>query len=400
MKKKSERENLQAHSDQIIKLLFSASSNLVFILDESGIFVNVNNGALMLDYSKEELLGRHFLDFISFKNKAATSASFREILLSRNLHTFECIMISRTGREINFEINARSIISENKIVGMVGIAADVTKRKNYENTINELNYKLMEANRLLSIERSRSNQRKAILEELNNLRSEFISNISHELRTPLASIIGFSETIASDPQMPLETRNEFNEIILKEGKRLAKLINDILDLSKIESGEVELIKTEFDVISALNEVIDSYQKQITSKKLRLTLDIPPEEILINADREKISRVFSELLSNAIKFTNEHGRIAVVAQNLYREFEVIISDTGAGIPEKDLSYVFQKFFRVSRPGTEIPGTGLGLVFVKQIVDLHKGFVSVQSEINKGTSFIIKLPKNIKSNKSKG
>lgn len=102
--------------------------------------------------------------------------------------------------------------------------------------------RLLEANRLVSIEKQRSKRQKTILTELNRMKSEFVSNISHELRTPLASIIGFSETISSDPNMPTEMRNEFNEIILNEGKRLAKLINEMLDISRLEGGQIELFK--------------------------------------------------------------------------------------------------------------------------------------------------------------
>jgi signal transduction histidine kinase len=103
-------------------------------------------------------------------------------------------------------------------------------------------------------------------------------------------------------------------------------------------------------------------------------------------------VIARLVNNAIKFTNPKGRVKVIAKNLFKEMEIIISDTGIGIPEGDIPFIFQKFYRVSRPGTEIPGTGLGLVFVKQIIDLHKGFITVQSEVGKGTTFAIKLPKN--------
>jgi signal transduction histidine kinase len=142
----------------------------------------------------------------------------------------------------------------------------------------------------------------------------------------------------------------------------------------------------------LNEAIEAHVKSAQAKNITLSWELPEEEILIDADKERISQTIGRLLNNAIKFTNEKGRIKVIAKNLFNEIEIIISDTGIGIPETDLPYIFQKFYRVSRPGTEIPGTGLGLVFVKQIIDLHKGFITVQSEVGKGTTFAIKLPKN--------
>jgi two-component system phosphate regulon sensor histidine kinase PhoR len=143
----------------------------------------------------------------------------------------------------------------------------------------------------------------------------------------------------------------------------------------------------------LNELIEVFSKSAQAKGIILSSEIPEVEIFIDADKERISQTIGRLLSNAIKFTNESGRVKVIAKNLFKEIEIIISDTGIGIPEKDLPYIFQKFYRVNRPGTEIPGTGLGLVFVKQIVNLHRGFITVQSDAGKGTTFAIKLPKII-------
>ena len=117
----------------------------------------------------------------------------------------------------------------------------------------------------------------------------------------------------------------------------------------------------------LQEVLETHIRIAQAKEIKLTCELPEEEIFVVADKERISQMIGRLLNNAIKFTNEKGRIKVIAKNLFREVEIIITDTGIGIPEKDLQFIFQKFYRVNRPGTEIPGTGLGLVFVKQIVD---------------------------------
>lgn len=277
---------------------------------------------------------------------------------------------------------------------IVLIGKNITQIRAITDEIENLRMKLIEAYRLISIERQRANQRKSILEELNKMKNDFVSNISHELRTPLASIIGFSETIASDPDMPDELKKEFNNTILNEGKRLARLINDILDMSKFEGGDIDIVKIKFNVILMLHEVIETHVKIAQAKNINLSWELPEEEIFIVADKERISQIIGRLLNNAIKFTNGKGRIKVIAKNLFNEIEIIISDTGIGIPEKDLPYIFQKFYRVNRPGTEIPGTGLGLVFVKQIIDLHQGLITVQSEIGKGTTFAIKLPKNYK------
>jgi len=203
--------------------------------------------------------------------------------------------------------------------------------------------------------------------------------------------VGFAETINSDPDLPKEMMNEFTNIILSEGKRLAKLINDVLDFSKLESGEEELKIVNVDVNDLLNEIVDSLQPSIDGKKLSVTRSLPDEDLVIKADKDRMSKVIYNLLSNAIKFTNIGGRITVLAQDFGKEIEIAISDTGIGIPEKEIPKLFQKFSKVNRPGTQITGAGFGLTAVKQIVELHKGLIKVKSEINKGSTFIVRLPK---------
>jgi signal transduction histidine kinase len=235
-----------------------------------------------------------------------------------------------------------------------GIARNISAGKRVEEKIKELESLLIEAYRLISIERARWKQDKSVLEELNRLKSEFISNISHELRTPLASIIGFSETILSDPEMSDDMKEEFNTIILTEGKRLARLINEV----------------------------------------KFTFEFPEEEVIISGDKEKLLSVFDGLISNAVKFTPPGGRIKLILHSMNKEAEVIISDTGIGIPEKDQPQIFNKFFTAADKSDDIK-TPLGLVFIKQIIDLHRGLILVHSEVNKGTTFVVKLPYQNKS-----
>jgi len=192
--------------------------------------------------------------------------------------------------------------------------------------------------------------------------------------------------------MPEEMKQEFNLIILNEGKRLAKLINDVLDISRMETGRMILTKSKVNLAKLLKAVITNEKGPAEEKGLIITLETPPEEIIAEIDEERFSQALNALMENAIKFTSKNGRIKVLLNNLYREVEIIISDTGIGIPEKDLPYLFQKFYRVNRPDSDLPGAGMGLVFVKQIVDLHKGLINIQSEPNKGTTILIKLLKN--------
>lgn len=379
-------------SEEKFRMLIDTAEDLIFILNGFGYFNLVNkNGATALGYMPDEMIGKHFLEFIDKEDESKIAEAFSKILSSNEITTFEAVFLDRFDKPVTFEINAKPMISDGEVAGMISIGRNVTARKLDEQKIRDLNSKLVEANRIISIERERARHKINVLEELNKLKGEFISNISHELRTPLASIVGFAETILSDPDLPKETSREFNEIILGEGKRLAKLINDVLDFSKLESGEDELKKESFNILDVLNEVLDLFTKPIADKELHLSKELPEGEINIVADRTRINQVFFNLMSNAVKFTNQGGRIFLFIVDHGKEIEFTITDTGIGIPEKDIPKLFQKFSKIQRLGAPLIGAGFGLVTVKQIVELHKGVVRVKSEENKGSTFIIRLPK---------
>lgn len=378
--------------DELFLGLFNVIKDLIFILDESGTIVAINQyGASSLEYSVNDLIGKHFSELIDSNYLQLVNSSIT-IALKNDYAFFEASFINKFEKTNRYQISIRTVRNESKIIGLIGVGKNVTIQRKLENELSNLKPKLIEAERLISLERSRSSHQKMMLEELNTMKSEFVSNISHELRTPLASIVGFSETIASDPNMPAEMRLEFNLIILNEGKRLAKLINDVLDLSRMETGRIALNKTKTNIIKILEQVIGKNRKSAEEKKLTISSDILSGEIIIEADEERLFQALDAIMENSIKFSNEGGRIKIILNNLFREVEIVISDTGIGIPEKDLPFIFQKFYRVNRPDSDITGAGMGLVFVKQIVDLHKGLINVQSEPNKGTSVIIKLLKN--------
>lgn len=395
----SEENGFSSKWEENFKVLLEVATDLVFILDKSGNIVLVNEaGILILEYTLDEIKGKHFLELVDVDFNNSTSEAFEEAIRTKNVTRFETMLVSKYDRQLAYEISIRLISKKGEVAGMLGTGKGIGKLKHFEKEIRKLKPKIVEANRLIKLERARTKKHESLVDELNRLKSEFISNISHEFRTPLASIVGFSETIELDPDMPPEMKKEFNNVILNEGKRLAKLIKSVLDISKIEGGKILLNRSTVNVVDLLQIVIEVNKEFARQKNIELNFEHPADEVTVDADKEKLSGVFEALINNAIKFTNEFGRVKVITNNLFREVEIIVSDTGIGIPEKDLPYIYQKFYRVSRPGSEIPGTGVGLVFVKQMVDLHKGLITVQSEAGSGTSFIIKLPKNLKIEKS--
>jgi two-component system phosphate regulon sensor histidine kinase PhoR len=160
----------------------------------------------------------------------------------------------------------------------------------------------------------------------------------------------------------------------------------------METGRIVINKSKVNIVKLIQRMINNNRGLVDAKNLILTTELPSDEIIIEVDEERVLQALDSLMDNSIKFTNEGGRIKVILNNLYREVEIIITDTGIGIPGKDIPFLFQKFYKVNRPDSDIPGAGMGLVFVKQIVDLHKGLINIQSEPNKGTSVLIKLLKS--------
>lgn len=378
-------------SEERFRLLVETANDMIFALNKHGYFVMINeSGALSLGYKPNEITGKHFLEFVDENNKSEIALAFQKILNTHANTSFEVEFVDKLGQKVIFDIQARSTLSNGDLSGVLGVGRDITGRRKDENKLKELNTKLIEANRIISIERDRAKQQITMLEELNKLKNRFISNVSHELRTPLASIVGFAETLSSDEELPEEMVKEFNNIILTEGKRLAKFINDLLDFSKLEQDEA-LSKTDFDLIKLLHELVNNFTSIAEEKEITISREIPEAEIIINADKERISKAFNHLLANAFKFTDADGRVTVIAQDFLKEVEVIISDTGVGIPEEDLPYLFEKFHKINRPGAQIHGAGFGLSISKKIIDLHKGFIKATSEVNRGTTFVVRLPK---------
>lgn len=226
--------------------------------------------------------------------------------------------------------------------------------------------------------------------ETGQMNSEFVSHISHELRSPLASIKGFASTILADKEMDEETRTEFLNIISEESERLARLIEDLHALSKIEQGDIKIEKQEVQILDIVEEAISNLKSQYEKKKIVLKTGIPQYIPLIFCDREMMLKVMLNLLLNAIKFTQEGGRVTVCVEKEKEKIKVKVQDTGIGILSKDLPYIFDKFYRTETSGDERRGNGLGLSIAKEIIKSHGGDIWVESSVNKGSTFYFRLP----------
>jgi signal transduction histidine kinase len=255
------------------------------------------------------------------------------------------------------------------------------------------NRQLMSVNTDMELQRKIAQEAKCHAEEANRAKSDFLANMSHELRTPLNSVIGFSEVLQDQLFGPLNEKQQgYVNNILTSGRHQLSLINDILDLSKVESGKTELELSDF----SLRETVDASLMMLREKALKggitLGMDHPPEAGLhVVADQRKLKQILFNLLSNAVKFTPSGGTVTVSAEIYDTYFEISIEDTGVGIREEDVPKLFLAFTQLESVYTkEFEGTGLGLALSRLLVELHGGRVWVKSVFGSGSTFSFTIP----------
>ena len=227
---------------------------------------------------------------------------------------------------------------------------------------------------------------------MDRLKSDFVSNVSHELRTPLTSIKGYSKLLMGGNlgEMP-DSQKQCMKIIIEEADRLTRLINDVLDLAKLEGGKVQFKKELMDMEDVASDVIRTLSTLSDDKDIQFHLQPVGALPKISASKDLIKQVFFNLIGNAIKFTPNKGHIYIIIEKDNNFVRATIKDTGIGVPEEQLSKIFDKFYQVDTSMTrQHGGTGLGLPIAKHIVDAHKGRIYAESEVGKGSSFIFELP----------
>ncbi len=229
------------------------------------------------------------------------------------------------------------------------------------------------------------------IRRLERVRAEFVANVSHELKTPVTSIKGFAETLLEGALYNHRAAEEFVSIINEEAERLSRLIQDLLELSRIESREVKPQPENLDLTVEIKEIVDRLQPRFRKKGLELSTGLPPEAVYVRADRDHLEQILSNLLDNALKYTPEGGRVTVGLLPGEIEVIVVVEDTGIGIPAEDLPRIFERFYRVDKARSrKLGGTGLGLAIVKHLVNANGGRVWVESEPGRGSRFYFSLP----------
>ncbi|UOE92411.1 ATP-binding protein [Alkalihalobacillus sp. LMS39] len=230
------------------------------------------------------------------------------------------------------------------------------------------------------------------------LRKDFIANVSHELRTPISMLQGYSEAIVDDIAQTDEEKKEIAQIIYEESLRMGRLVNELLDLARMESGHIELNMEEVNIKDFTDRIIRKFQGLAKEQGIHLMCDVINNENIILFDPDRIEQVLTNLIHNAIRHTLEGGKVQLYVQSTTGEARFDVVDTGSGIPEEDLPFVFERFYKADKARTRgAAGTGLGLAIAKNIVEAHMGHISVHSKVNEGTTFSFSIPRKTEENR---
>jgi two-component system, NtrC family, sensor histidine kinase KinB len=330
----------------------------LLVVDSSGNVIMMNPAAeKLLGVSKKDKIGRSVLENL----KEEQMISLVKNVPGSGSREIELVSCEDETKKI---LRASSAVIENEnghTVGMVSVLSDITKQR-----------------------------------ELDQLKSNFVASVSHELRTPLVAIEKSITLILSNAAGPIsQNQEQFLSIAERNIKRLSLLINDLLDLSKLEAGKMELTRELCSIESMIDESFKSFDTWASTKSIRMEKNIHGPISDLYADPNRINQVFNNLIGNAIKFTPNNGSIVIEASfdNENKEIKVIVQDTGSGIAQSDLKKVFDKFYQaVGKSHSEIIGTGIGLSIAKEIVELHGGRIWAESEQGHGAGFIFTLPLN--------
>jgi PAS domain S-box-containing protein len=384
---RKQAEEKEKISQEHLNYLSKYANDLIILLDNNFRFLETNERVVdYYGYTREELLGMH----ASQLRAPETRALFNEQIKLEDLTgsvVYETVHQRKNGTRFPVEISLRAIDIDGKRFYQA-ILRDITARKlaveELQATKNSLEQRVMERTSELAAAKDRA-------ESADRVKSAFLATMSHELRTPLNSIIGFTGLLLQGLTGALNTEQTKQLRIVKEsGQHLLALINDVLDISKIEAGQIEISNVKFDLRESVQKVLHTVAPLADRKLLPLLVNMAPDLGEITSDRRRVEQILLNLLSNAIKFT-EHGNVSLAAETSGGTVRISVADTGIGIKRGDLDKLFQPFRQLDTGLTrQHEGTGLGLAICKKMVEKLGGAIDVESELGKGSKFKVTLP----------
>jgi PAS domain S-box-containing protein len=359
------------------KTLQENANDLIMLVDKgSARLVEVNRKSeSVLGYSRVDLINRSYFDLFAEEDRNQVRRDFMNLLDRGSMTFVDRKMVNRDGNVVFVDVNANIIKLQDGVFVQM-IVHNVSQRRMLENQIIKQNKHLQEINRKLT--------------DVDKMKTEFLANISHELRTPLSIIIAYSESL-KDAHLTEQAREQFIDVIVENGANLLQLINNLLDLSKLEASGQMLSMSLSHVHDVIKAVWPKMQKKAAAKNIDLTF-VPDAKVPVTyLDNSQAVQVFSCLIQNAIKFTGSGGSVRVETVFTGKEIWVKVQDTGTGIPAEELQHVFETFRQGDGSSSRRwGGLGIGLALTKHIVELHRGRVWVESACGSGSTFTVALP----------
>jgi len=382
-------------ADNRYRRLLEAAPDGIVEVDCSGRIVLVNSQAeRMFGYRREELLGKSVEVLMPERFRGRHPAHrdrYSAHSVTRPMGSgLDLRAVRADGTEFAVDINLSPFEGETG-GSVVCVIRDVSDRKLAEEQIKSLNLSLEQRTRDLAVINSELEIRNREVEKANRLKSNFLATMSHELRTPLNAIVGFADLLARQTAGPLtQKQDRFVRHIKESSRHLLALIDDILDLSKIEAGRLDLKFESFALSAASDEVLSTLRPLAAAKELDLNTRLSPD-LILHADPVRVRQILYNLLSNAIKFTPAKGGVRLVGESHKAVVHISVIDTGIGIPFEEQEAIFETFHRCLTSTQEVcEGTGLGLSITKLLVEQHGGRIWVESEPGKGSQFHLTLP----------
>ncbi len=356
--------------------LIESNIDALMTTDPSGIISDVNKQMEALTgCTRDELIGAPFKNYFTDPERA--EAAIRQVLSEKKVTNYELTARARDGKETVVSYNATTFYDRDRgLQGVFAAARDITERKRLDQVLQEKNTELENA--------------RSVAEKASLAKSDFLSGMSHELRSPLNAILGFAQLMESDTPPPTPAQKESVTQILQAGWHLLKLINEILDLAKIESGQVPLSEEPVSLAEVMLECQDMMEPQAQQRDVKVTFPQFETPYFVLADRTRLKQILINLLSNAIKYNKEQGIVVVnCIQSTPERIRLSIRDSGAGLSPEQVAQLFQPFNRLGKEVGGVEGTGIGLVVAKRLVELMKGSIGVESSIGTGSMFWLEL-----------
>ena len=361
-------------SEKRYRLITENSTDLIATTNENGIFTYVSPVSdKLLGYKSEEMQNHSIFEFLHSDDQENIKSKRKNFLDKEDSYYINYRVKKKDGSYTWFESASKKLINKKtgRIETIISVSRDISRRKKGE-------LELLQA--------------KEKAEEMNRLKSSFLANMSHELRTPLIGILGFSQILSSE--LTSEEHKDMADTIYNSGNRLLSTLNLILDLSRIEADKLEIMNVLFDGIECVKEILKLLKNAADKKGLLLNLDSTRDTFKLRTDRRLFTAIIESVVDNAIKFTKKGCVIVQVEEEIKNANSLIVIkviDTGIGIAKESQEIIFDEFRQVSEGyGRNFEGIGLGLTITKRFVDKLNGSISVESEIGKGTTLIIKLP----------